>query len=280
MINIKEKRLQSLFNKKSDNAVIVPVDYGFFMGSAKGLEDPYNVVQNLIKCEVEGTIMSFGLGKIMEDLFTAKNKIAKILSADYLLMSKIPGEEEGILGNLLYSSVEQAIKWGFCAIKVILIWGTEPNVQLEAIKYVGKIARECDKHDMPLIIEPLLLGKYIPKEKKNDPQVIINASRIALEMGADILKVPYTGDKESFSQIVKHSHVPVLILGGPKTGGIKGILQTVKDSIEAGGRGLVFGRNVWQNPKMDNIISALKDIVHKNCEVNEVLKRYYSADFC
>ncbi len=71
------------------------------------------------------------------------------------------------------------------------------------------------------MIEPVQMGLNLPKEKGKDPKVIIDACRIAVELGADILKAPYTGDKESFSQITKYSHVPVIILGGPKAKNLK-----------------------------------------------------------
>jgi len=272
---IKQERLQAIFNKESGNAVIIPLDYGLYMGSVKGIEDPVKIVNKLIDNKVDGTIMGFGLGKVTANLFYAKKYISKILSVDYMLMSTLPGMEEGIFGNTLLSSVEQAVKWEFDAIKAFLIWGVDPDLQIQNIKYIGKLARSCDKHDMPLIIEPLLIGKNIPKEKRNDSKLIMDISRIAMEMGADILKISYPGDKESFSQIVKNLHIPVLILGGPKKNGhLKEMLQMAKSAIDVGGKGIVFGRNVWQSPKMDNIISALKDIVHNYNGVDEVLEKY------
>ena len=181
-LKIKQERLQNIFNKESGNAVIIPLDYGFYMGSVKGIEDPVKIVNKLIDDKVDAIIMGFGLGKITADLFYDKRSISKILSVDYMLLSTLPGNEEGIFGNTLLSSVEQAIKWGFDAIKAFLIWGVEPDLQLQNIKYIGELARSCDKYDMPLIIEPLLIGKNIPKEKRNDPKLIMDASRIAMEI--------------------------------------------------------------------------------------------------
>jgi DhnA family fructose-bisphosphate aldolase class Ia len=142
---------------------------------------------------------------------------------------------------------------------------------LEAFRYISEFAKECDKLDMPFMIEPVLMGENIPKERKKDPELITHACRIALELGADILKVPYTGDKESFSAIVNNSPVPVVILGGPRMSSMKEVLQTAKDSVDAGGKGVVFGRNVWQSPSMSSVISALQDIVHKGQAVETAM---------
>ncbi|PNR99622.1 hypothetical protein X927_05285 [Petrotoga mexicana DSM 14811] len=87
---------------------------------------------------------------------------------------------------------------------------------MESIEVVEKVANECDKWNIPLMVEPVLWGNSIPKEKKNDPELIEHASRMALEFGADILKIPYTGDETEFKELVNNLKVPVFVLGGPK----------------------------------------------------------------
>jgi len=196
------------------------------------------------------------------------------MTADYVIFGEIPGEPKGVLANTYYSSVELAAKYNFDAIKVLFSWGTDLEQQVDVIKYIGALVEECDNYEMPIMIEPVQMGINLPKEKGKDPKVIVDACRIALELGADILKAPYTGDKESFSQITKYSHVPVIILGGPKVDSMKEVLQMAKDSLDAGGKGTCFGRNVWGDPDMKNIIGALKEITHENAEVDEVCKKY------
>jgi class I fructose-bisphosphate aldolase len=193
---------------------------------------------------------------------------------DYILLSKIPGIIEEIFANCAFFSVEQAVHWGFDAVKVLLAWGTDRETQIQSIQYIAKIAQACDKLQMPLMIKPFLDNKNIPKEKRKDPKVIIDASRIAVEMGADIIKIPYTGDKDSFAKIVDHSYVPVVIYGVPDMGKMKDLLQATKDSIDVGGKGIVFGMDVWQNNNRKKIIHALRDIIHKNKGIDEVTSKY------
>jgi len=273
-MSIKEIRISRIFNPKSGKAVIIPVDHGLFRGTIKGIEDPVGILKKLVQNGIDATLMSFGTTKITESLFYGKEAPARILTSDYVLFSTVPGSHEGILGNNLLSSVEQAVKWGFDAMKVFFIWGVDKSVLLSNIKLIAKLARECDCWEMPLMVEPLLNGEDIPVEKKNDPMLIENACRISLEIGADILKIPYTGDIESFSRIVKNSHVPVMILGGPKMNSLRDVLQTARDAIDAGAKGVVFGRNVWQHPQMDKVLMALKDIVHMNKDVSVVMREY------
>ncbi len=80
---------------------------------------------------------------------------------------------------------------------------------------------------------------------------------MAGEIGADLIKTDYTGDKDSFRQIVNASPVPVMIAGGPKMSTLSDILQTVYDSMEAGACGIFFGRNVFQASDPAKMVKAL-----------------------
>jgi len=65
-----------------------------------------------------------------------------------------------------------------------------------------------------------------------------------------------------------------MILGGPKMNSLRDVLQTARDTIDAGAKGVVFGRNVWQHPQMDKVLMSLKDIVHINKDVDLVMGKY------
>jgi class I fructose-bisphosphate aldolase len=274
MLNLREKRMQNIFNSETGRTLMASIDHGLYMGAVKGIEYPVEVIKEFIECDLDGILFSLGLNKISTEIFKQKKVLSKILTLDYILLSKIPGIVEEIFANCAFFSVEQAVHWGFDAVKVLLAWGTDKETQIKSIQYIAKIAQACDKLQMPLMIKPFLDNKNIPKEKRKDPKVIIDASRIAVEMGADIIKIPYTGDKDSFAEIVDHSYVPVVIYGVPDMSTMKDLLQATKDSIDVGGKGIVFGMDVWQNNNRKKIIHALRDIIHKNKGIDEVIDKY------
>ena len=274
MLNLREKRMQNIFNSETGRTLMASIDHGLYMGAVKGIEYPVEVIKEFIECDLDGILFSLGLNKISTEIFKQKKVLSKILTLDYILLSKIPGIVEEIFANCAFFSVEQAVHWGFDAVKVLLAWGTDKETQIKSIQYIAKIAQACDKLHMPLMIKPFLENKNIPKEKRKDPKVIIDASRIAVEMGADIIKIPYTGDKDSFAEIVDHSYVPVVIYGVPDMSTMKDLLQATKDSIDVGGKGIVFGMDVWQNNNRKKIIHALRDIIHKNKGIDEVIDKY------
>lgn len=273
-MNVKELRMSRVLNSKSGKSVIIPVDHGIVMGNVEGLENPTEVLKGLIDLGIDGTLISPGIAKITLDLFSSKDAPGRILTADIPLLSTVPGGSGEVVGHEIIADVEFALRYNFDIIKVLFPWGEREHVQMESIKVVEKMANDCDKWNIPLMVEPVLWGEAIPKDKRNDPKLIEHASRMALELGADILKIPYTGDKSEFKDLVNDLKVPVFILGGPKMDSIEGVLKVAKESVEAGAKGIVFGRNVWQNSKMKALVNALKAIVHDNAKISDAINKF------
>ena len=78
-------------------------------------------------------------------------------------------------------------------------------------------------------------------ENEHDVELVKHAARVGSELGVDIVKTNYTGDPDSFKEVVEGALVPVVIAGGPKVDTDEELLQMVKDSIEVGGAGVAFG---------------------------------------
>jgi DhnA family fructose-bisphosphate aldolase class Ia len=123
---------------------------------------------------------------------------------------------------------------------------------------------------MPLLAMMYPRGPNIKDSHAVD--LVAHAARLGAELGADIVKTNYTGDVESFKEVISSCHVPVIIAGGPKMETSSDVLQMVKDSITAGGAGLSIGRNVFQHEDPAKIVMALSAIVHSEASVAEALK--------
>jgi class I fructose-bisphosphate aldolase len=79
------------------------------------------------------------------------------------------------------------------------------------------------------------------------PSIVAYGARIGLELGADIVKVKYTGSPESFRWVVQSAFpTKVVMSGGPMTKTDEGFLSRVKDVLTAGAVGIAVGRNIWQ----------------------------------
>jgi DhnA family fructose-bisphosphate aldolase class Ia len=157
---------------------------------------------------------------------------------------------------------------GADAVSMHINVGAECEPQM--LSDLGMVSRQCRQWGMPLIVMAYPRG---PKIKDSyDPQAVAHAARVATELGADIVKCSYTGDIDTFREVVKGTVVPVVIAGGPKMNSDMDVLNMVHDSLEAGGHGVSMGRNIFQHKNIRGMMSAVSDIVLHGATVEEAAK--------
>ena len=103
---------------------------------------------------------------------------------------------------------------------------------------LGQIAETCDFWGMPLLAMMYPRGQKV--ENEHDVEFVKHAARVGSELGVDIVKTNYTGDPDSFREVVEGAIVPLVIAGGPKVDTDEDLLNMVKDSLEVGGAGVAF----------------------------------------
>jgi class I fructose-bisphosphate aldolase len=166
---------------------------------------------------------------------------------------------------------EECIRLGADAIAIAIgIFG--PN-EGRYIKILMDGVAQAAKYDLPVIahIYPRDFSGPIPKIVF-DPEGILWATRIGIEAGADVIKVGYTGDVASFSEVVKSSPVPVVAAGGPKARNLREALTAMSEVVKAGGRGATIGRNMWGVSKTAEACRAFKAVILEGKSVSAALK--------
>jgi Fe-S-cluster-containing hydrogenase component 2 len=94
---------------------------------------------------------------------------------------------------------------------------------------------------------------------------------MCVEIGADALKIPYTGDVDTFRHLVEISEVPVLVLGGARSDYERDALELFAEGLEAGGSGCLMGRNVTKSLDPQRMIEQLCGIAHQGWSVDRAL---------
>ena len=168
--------------------------------------------------------------------------------------------------KVIVTSVEKAIQLGADAVSVHVNLGSE--TESEMLQELGEISETCSYWGIPLLAMMYPRGQKV--ENEHDVELVKHAARVGSELGVDIVKTNYTGDPDSFKEVVEGALVPVVIAGGPKVD--TELLQMVKDSIEVGGAGVAFGRNLFQAENPGKITRVISEVVHNNLEVDEALK--------
>ena len=254
----KNVRMERIIDRKSGNAVIVPMDHGISIGPIPGLIDMKQTVSDVVEGGATAVLMHKGI--VPQGHRTSGHDVGLIL---HLSASTDIGVNSN--SKVLVATVEEALKMGADAVSMHINVGAESEPQM--LSDLGMVSRQCSEWGMPLIVMAYPRG---PKIKNSfDPDAVAHAARVAMELGADIVKCSYTGDIDSFRDVVKGTMVPVVIAGGPKMESDMDILNMVHDSMEAGGHGVSIGRNVFQNNNVQGIMKAISSIVLDGYSVDE-----------
>jgi class I fructose-bisphosphate aldolase len=107
----------------------------------------------------------------------------------------------------------------------------------------------------------------------HDPENVMWALRCGIECGADVIKIPFTGDAASFRDIVATSPVPVVAAGGPRCETLRDALDLMTKVVASGARGATIGRNIWGTDDVGFATRALKAVIHDDVSVEEALAR-------
>lgn len=257
----KKIRLERIFNRETNRCIIVPMDHGVSIGPCEGLVDMREAVQDMSLGGADAVLMHKGLVRCGHRTYGKDLGLIVHLSASTDL-SPHPNSKT------LVATVEEAIRLGADAVSIHVNIGDE--LERDMLSQIGKVSEAADRWGMPLLAMVYARG---PKIKNSyDPEVIAHCARVGVELGADVVKVPYTGDMDSFAHVCDSCCVPVVIAGGAKMDSTKSFLEIVYDSVKAGGAGLSVGRNVFQHPNRKELVRVLRGIVHEDWTVEKALQ--------
>lgn len=251
----KRRRLQRIL--PDGKTVIIPMDHGVSDGPIPGLVRMREIVEKLKTGGVDAIVVHKGIARNVD---TGHMGLIVHLSGSTKLGPDVKWKVK-------VCSVLEAIRIGADAVSVHINVGAPQEPQMLA--KLGDVADDCDEFGVPLLAMMYPRGPNIPSE--HDPEVVSHAARIGAELGADVVKTPYTGSIETFRRVVDACPVPVVIAGGPKAKTDAEVLKMVYDSMKAGAAGISIGRNVFQNSNPGAMGRALSSIVHGGASVEQAV---------
>ena len=255
----KTLRMNSIFRKDTGKSVIVAIDHGGIAGPMKGINEPGKLIEDCVAGGADAVLTTRGFVKAAEGAFDRSLGLILRMTGGFTVLGG--GFEEEMI-----TSTETALKYGSVGAAVTVKFGHSREGFFT--KQASLVADSCDEWGLPLMIEAMAKGKDL---KSTDPAGVKLASRAAAEIGADIIKTYYTGDPDSFAEVIEGAMVPVVVLGGAKTNSIEDVFSDVYYSIQAGGSGIAIGRNIWQHENTRAMIEAMSGIVHEGWSVKQAM---------
>ncbi|NMC46722.1 MAG: hypothetical protein GYA52_07790 [Chloroflexi bacterium] len=261
-------RFNRLFSD-GKNAVVVAVDHGLYFGPLAGMLDLPSVIDKV--SGADAVLMAPGMPAHCQSVFSKRGAPACIIrlnwGSNYAAMWKYKHSH-----SVPMISVADAVAEGADLVIGSL---TMRNPDEAEDAHNVEIFSQCVAQKRALGIP--LIGELYPtggddKQPEDLQDDIYIGSRIIAELGADLVKTFYTG--AGFKKIVDATPVPVLALGAKKLPKESDALKLAALAIEAGGRGVVFGRNVIQSANPDRFLDALKEVVKDFRAPDTVAKKY------
>jgi predicted phospho-2-dehydro-3-deoxyheptonate aldolase len=257
----KQIRIERVINRNTGRIVVVPMDHGTTIGPIPGLEDMRETVTKVVNGGANAILMHKGMVQAGHRGGGRDVGLVVHLSAGTSL-SPDPNAKVPVC------TVEEAIKLGADAVSIHVNVGAETDADM--LRDFGDVSQSCMIWGMPLLAMVYTRGPKI--ESEYDVKYVKHAARLGAELGADIVKVNYTGSPESFHQVIAGCPVPVVIAGGEKVETDEELLRMVAGSLEAGGAGASIGRNAFQHADPEGMVRAISMVVHEGASVEESAK--------
>lgn len=179
--------------------------------------------------------------------------------------------------STLTGGVEEALGLGADAVGYTLYAGSA--AQDRDILQLADVRREAERLGVPLIIWSYPRGRQVEEAGGRDALYAVDyAARLALEMGADIVKLnlpkahkqaprspaeyeQLEGDRfEMTRRVVASAGRALVVFSGGSYEGDADFIADVEMGMRAGAAGLIAGRNMWQRPRAQAL--ALVERVH------------------
>ncbi|TXH80505.1 MAG: aldolase [Rhizobium sp.] len=277
MRDISKVRMNRLFG--NGRCLDVAIDHGVCNEPSflDGLENVPAVVKALVAAKPDAIQMNYGQADLLQDL-PGRDKPALVMRLDMgnpynrvrhrNMWAVLQNEAEPLIGALQMDAA--------CVVVNLFMLPDEPDLFRQCVQNISRVRADCEKYGMPLMIEPLVMqpvterGGYMVD---GDADKIVTLTRLAREMGADIVKADPTANPEDFHRVIETARCPVLVRGGGKED-LAAVFAKSAALMRQGAMGMVYGRNIYQHANPSAVVRGLMAIIHEDAGGEEAFAVY------
>ncbi|MEY9783909.1 class I fructose-bisphosphate aldolase [Sinorhizobium fredii] len=277
MRNNRKVRMNRLFG--NGRCLDVAIDHGVCNEPSflDGLVNMPAVVRALVDARPDAIQMNYGQADLLQDM-RGKDKPALVMRIDMGnpynhirhrdMWAVLQNEAEPLIGALQMDAA--------CVVVNLFMLPDEPDLFRQCVQNISRVRADCERYGMPLMIEPLVMqpvaerGGYMVD---GDAEKIVTLTRLAREMGADIVKADPTTNAEDFHRVVDAARCPVLVRGGGKED-LRAVFDKSAALMRQGAMGMVYGRNIYQHANPSAVVRGLMAIVHEDASGEDAFAFY------
>ena len=256
-----EIRLNRILRK--GRMLCIPMDHGISAYPEKGLDNMDQVVSSCISGGADAIVLQKGALSHFVETTGWSNFVC------HVSVSTVNAGEKNQY-KVRVANAEECLIRGASAVSAQINLGD--SFEPEMIEEMGKLTGEALPLGLPTLGMIYPRGPMLKISEGDITRGVAHAARVAWELGCDVVKVPWTGDVESFKLVCQAVPIPVLISGGPRNISFIELLQIVELAISAGGSGVCIGRQIFGANDPESCVKALRAVVHDNSTFTEASK--------
>jgi DhnA family fructose-bisphosphate aldolase class Ia len=242
-------RISRIFSQDG-KALIIGLDSAF-LGHVKNLLETRDILTNVLRSKPDAIILNKGQLTGLESLIGRESAI--LLRADFTNLKGFLTLPLKKLEHVKLINPKEALMLGSDGIVACLFIGDEDE-EARSIRIVSTLVSGCRKLGLPLMIESILIGERVTEANRLDCLKL--AVRMAIEAGADLVAVPYIGNKKTMHTITEVAgQIPILVIDNPEKP-----LTELKDAISSCA-GLVL-RERLASGNVEDTITEARILVH------------------
>ncbi|EPW8796835.1 TPA: 3-hydroxy-5-phosphonooxypentane-2,4-dione thiolase [Morganella morganii] len=238
-----QSRLARIFNPQDNKTVMLAFDHGYFQGPTTGLERIDINIAPLFE-HTDVLMCTRGILRAQVPVTTNKPVVLRASGANSIL-TELSNEAVAV-------AMDDAVRLNVAAVAAQVYIGTVHEHQ--SIKNIIKMVDAGMRVGMPVMA---VTG--VGKDMARDQRYFSLASRIAAEMGANIIKTYFV--EEGFERITAGCPVPIVIAGGKKLPENEALDMCFR-AIDQGASGVDMGRNIFQSENPVAMMKAIRAVVH------------------
>lgn len=164
----------------------------------------------------------------------------------------------------LNATVADAVALGADAVGYTMYVGSP--LQARDFEQFRQVRADAERYGMPIVVWSYPRGRAIARKGgRHSFYAIDYAARVAAELGADLVKLPWPdrvagegarpeydrefSPREMVTALVRSAGRSLVLLSGGELADSDQVLNRASECMTAGATGLIFGRNVWQRER-------------------------------
>ncbi len=249
-----KNRMSRIIKPDTGRTVMLAVDHGYFQGPTSGLEVMEKTLEPLIPY-ADCLMLTRGILRTSVPP-GSQTPIVLRVSGGQSVLTELSNETWNV-------DVDDCIRLNAAGMAFSIYVGAQHEHQT--------LAAFSDLIDAGYAAGiPVLAVTAVGREMARDARYLSLSSRIAAEMGANIVKTYYC---QNFTKVTGTCPVPIVMAGGKKLPELEALEMAFK-AVSEGAVGVDMGRNIFQSDSPVGMIKAVRAVVHYNEKPKTALKIY------